>query len=216
MSSDRPRRPEQAEQLAQPDRASPRDRPAETTAATSTSYRGYVIDVVSEEVELPNGHRVGLDLIRHPGAAAVVPFLSPDEVLLIRQYRHAAGGMILEVPAGKLDPGESPADCAVRELAEETGRQAGRVEDLGWIFTTPGFTDERIHLFAAFDLTPVPRRPEDDEIIDLVPMSLADAVESVWNGEIRDAKSALALLQAARRLGQLSGNGGRARHGGER
>lgn len=165
--------------------------------------RGFQVRVSTEQVTLRNGQRIELDIVRHPGASAVVPFISEDEVLLIRQYRHAAGGMILEVPAGKLDPGESPEACAVRELAEETGRRASRVESLGWIWTTPGFTDEKIHLFAAFDLETVPRRPEDDEIIDLVPMSLSDAVERVWSGEVNDAKSALALLHAARRFGRL-------------
>jgi ADP-ribose pyrophosphatase len=165
--------------------------------------RPFRVRVVSERVALPNGRELVLDVVRHPGAAAVVPFLSEDEVLLIRQYRHAAGGMILEVPAGKLDDGETPEVCARRELQEEVGQRAGRLEALGWIWTTPGFTDEKIHLFAAFDLTPVPHCRDDDEIIELVPTSLARALELVWRGEINDAKSALALLQAAQRAGRL-------------
>ncbi len=91
-------------------------------------YRGYFIEVISEEVELPNGHVVGLDVIRHPGAAAVVPFLPGNEVLLIQQYRYATGGTIFEVPAGKLDPGETPEVCAARELEEETGWHPGRLD----------------------------------------------------------------------------------------
>ena len=166
--------------------------------------RGFQIRVASEIAELPDGRRIQLDVVRHPGAAAVVPFLSEDEVLLIRQYRHAAGGTILEVPAGKLDDGEAPETCAARELEEEAGRRAGRLAKLGWIFTTPGFTDEVIHLFAAFELETVPTRHEDDELIELVPMPLARAVELVWAGEIPDAKSALALLHAARQSGQLA------------
>jgi ADP-ribose pyrophosphatase len=163
----------------------------------------FRVRVSSEHVALPNGRTLVLDVVRHPGAAAVVPFLSDDEVLLIRQYRHAAGGMILEVPAGKLDCGEAPEACAQRELQEEAGQRAGRLEALGWIWTTPGFTDEKIHLFAAFDLTPVPQCPDDDEIIELVPTSLARALELVWSGEINDAKSAIALLHAAQRAGRL-------------
>ena len=159
--------------------------------------------MVTEEVDLPNGRRVALDVVRHPGAAAVVPFLSETEVLLIRQYRHAAGGMIYEVPAGKLDAGEQPATCAARELEEEVGQRAGRLEPLGSIWTTPGFTDERIHLFAAHELEPCPQRLEDDEVIELVPMSLDRALELIWSGELPDAKSALALLHAARRQGRL-------------
>ena len=161
---------------------------------------GFRVEVTTERVTLPNGTVLDLDIVRHPGASAVVPFLSDREVLLIRQYRHATGGMILEVPAGKLDDGETPEVCAMRELEEESGQRAGRLEALGAIWTTPGFCDERIHLFAAFDLTPVPHRPQHDEIIELVPMPLGRAVEAVWSGEIRDAKSALALLHAARFL----------------
>jgi ADP-ribose pyrophosphatase len=170
------------------------------------AYRGRSIEVWAEDVELPGGRRAHLDIVRHPGAAAVVPFESESEVLLIRQYRHAAGGTIWEVPAGKLD-GQSPEACAARELEEEAGRRPGRLEPLGRIWTTPGFTDEVIHLFAAFDLTPVPRRPEDDEVIEVVPLPFGEALDLVWRGELADAKSALALLHAARHLGLLPRGG---------
>jgi ADP-ribose pyrophosphatase len=166
-------------------------------------HGGFRVRVSRERVALPNGNTVTLDIVHHPGAAAVVPFVSDDEVLLIRQYRHAAGGMIFEVPAGKLDAGEDPATCAHRELMEEAGRRAGRLTPLGWIFTTPGFTDERIHLFAAFDLSPVPLRLDSDEVIEPVTMPLARALDLVWSGELNDAKSALALLHAARSVGRL-------------
>ena len=163
-----------------------------------------MLELVTESVDLPNGRRVHLEIVRHPGAAAVVPFLSDDEVLLIRQYRYAAGGTIYEVPAGKLDPGEAPAVCAARELEEETGKRPGRLEPLGSILTTPGFTDERIHLYAAFDLADAEQRLEDDELIELIPMSLDAALEMVWDGRLEDGKSALALVHAARRLGRLT------------
>src|SRR5215813_5994861 len=113
---------------------------------------GFHVEVSHERVALPNGREVMLDIVHHPGAAAVVPFLSRDEVVLIRQFRHAAGGTILEVPAGKLDAGEPPERCAARELTEEAGYRADRIVALGSIWTTPGFTDEKIYLFAAFDL----------------------------------------------------------------
>ena len=166
-------------------------------------YQGRSICVYAEEVTLPNGRTVQLDIVRHPGASAVVPFLSKDEVLLIRQYRHAAGGTIYEVPAGKLD-GEDPAVCAARELEEEAGQRAGRLIKLAEIWTTPGFTDERIHLYAAFDLTAVPQRLDEDEVIERVPMRLEKALDLVWKGELSDAKSALALLHAARHVGRLA------------
>ena len=163
----------------------------------------FRLKLTRELVRLPNGHTVELDIVRHPGASAVVPFLSVDEILLIRQHRHAAGGSIHEVPAGKLDPGDTPEACAARELEEEAGRRARRLVKLASIFTTPGFTDEVIHLFAAFDLEPVPTRHEHDEVIELVPMRLSHALDLVWQGSLRDAKSALALIHAARHLGRL-------------
>ncbi len=165
--------------------------------------RGFRVEAVTERVELPNGTLLDLDIVHHPGAAAVVPFASDRDVLLIRQYRHAAGGMLLEVPAGKLDDGEPPEACAARELAEEAGQRPGRLVRTGSIWTTPGFCDERIHLFAAFDLSPVPRSPDDDELIEVVRLPLHDALRLVWSGELSDAKSALALVYAARQLGQL-------------
>jgi ADP-ribose pyrophosphatase len=165
--------------------------------------RGFRLRVNTEQARLPDGRVVELDIVRHPGAAAVVPFVSPREVLLIRQHRHAAGGTIWEVPAGKLEGGEPPQECAARELEEEAGRRAGRLEPLGWIWTTPGFTDERIFLFAAFELETVPARPDHDELIEPVQMPLDRALDLVWSGELTDAKSAIALVHAARRVGLL-------------
>jgi ADP-ribose pyrophosphatase len=167
-------------------------------------YRGAFLEMVTEQVDLPNGNSVALDVVRHPGAAAIVPFLDDDDILLIRQYRYCAGGTIYEVPAGKLDPGEEPLACAARELEEETGQRAGRLDPLGSILTTPGFTDERIHLFAAFDLQATASRLEDDEIIETVRMPFDQALELIWSGELCDAKSALALLHAAKKLGRIS------------
>ncbi len=167
-----------------------------------TAYQGRSITVRIEPVVLPDGRQIELDVVRHPGASAVVPFETDDVVLLIRQFRHCADGMIWEIPAGKLD-GDTPEVCAAKELEEEAGRRAGRLERLGSVWTSPGFTDEVIHLFAAFDLEAIPPRPEEDEIIEVVPTPLAAALEMVWSGELRDAKSALALVHAARHRGML-------------
>lgn len=169
---------------------------------TRVVHRGRSITVQVEEAVLPNGRTVELDVVRHPGASAIVPFEDAHTVLLIRQFRHAAGGFIWEIPAGKLD-GDSPEVCARKELAEEAGRSPGKLVQLSSIFTTPGFTDEVIHLFAAFDLTPVPQALEPDEVIEVVPTPLARALEMIYAGELRDAKSALALLLAARLVGAL-------------
>ncbi|MBJ19039.1 MAG: NUDIX hydrolase [bacterium] len=161
-------------------------------------HQGAQFEFITEPVDLPNGRRVELDLLRHPGAAAVIPFIEDDRILMLRQFRHATGGEILEIPAGKLDPGEAPEACAIRELEEETGHRAGRIEKLGAIWTSPGFTDEIIHLFAAYDLEPTEQRLEPDEIIQLVPMKLATAIAEL-SGPVVDGKTATALLLAAAR-----------------
>ncbi|MEM7248895.1 MAG: NUDIX hydrolase, partial [Acidobacteriota bacterium] len=114
-------------------------------------HPGRTVRLELEKVELPGGHVTELEVIHHPGASCVLPFVTDDRVVLIRQFRHAAGGFLWEAPAGKLDPGEHPDRCAGRELEEETGYRAGRLEPLGPILTTPGFTDERIHLYTAHD-----------------------------------------------------------------
>ena len=164
---------------------------------------GFQVVVTTEQVQLPNGAEIVLDIVEHPGAAAIVPFVSDREILLIRQYRHAVGGFLTEVPAGKIDPGESPRETAGRELQEEVGQRAGRLEELGWIWTSPGFAREKIHLYAAFDLAAVDARPEDDEVIEVIPTPLEDALEMIWRGKLTDAKSAIALLHAARLVGRL-------------
>jgi ADP-ribose pyrophosphatase len=175
----------------------------EQTDRDQFSGRGRWLKIESEEVVLPNGHRTILDVVRHPGASAIIPFLSNGDVVLMQQFRHAAGGTIWEVPAGTLDPGEVPADCALRELEEETGYRAGHLQSLGSILTTPGFTDERIHLFEASDLTAVSQRLEADEVIELIQMPFKEAIELVWSGQMVDAKSALTILRAAHRRGLL-------------
>ncbi len=162
-------------------------------------YKGKVVHLFVETVTLPNGHTTTLEVIHHPGAAAVVPFVTHDEILLVRQYRHAAGSYLLEIPAGKLDPGEAPEACAARETEEEVGHRAGRLERLGAILTTPGFTDEIIHLFAGYDLVATQSATEPDEDLTVVRMPLLEAVARVERGEIQDAKSMVALLLAARR-----------------
>ena len=165
-------------------------------------YTGRVINLDVDQVRFPDGSIGELEMIRHPGASAVVPFLSdparPDpQILLIRQYRYAADGYLYEIPAGRLDAGEDPAVCARRELKEETGCTAERVEHLYTLFTTPGFTDERIHLFMAVGLTRGETGHEADEFMEIETVALSKALAMVEAGEIQDAKTALGLLYAA-------------------
>ena len=165
-------------------------------------YTGKVISLDVDTVRFPDGSSGELEMIRHPGASAVIPFLSDPggddpQVLLIRQYRYAADGYVFEIPAGRLNPGEDPRDCAVRELKEETGCTAQRMDYLTTMLTTPGFTDEKIHLYLATELSVGETKHEADEFLDLQPMALSRALEMVKSGEIRDGKTALGLLFAA-------------------
>jgi ADP-ribose pyrophosphatase len=170
---------------------------AARTLATQARWQGRTITVASERVLLPNGNEVELDVVHHPGAAAVVPLRDDGAVLLVRQYRHTTGGWLLEVPAGKLAPGEDPADAARRELEEEAGVRAAELVPLGFIWMTPGFCDERIWLFLASGLSPGEQRLEADEALQVEALPLAEAERQALAGEICDAKSVCALLRAA-------------------
>jgi ADP-ribose diphosphatase len=163
-------------------------------------YDGPVVYLRVEEASLPSGQKIPLDVIRHPGASAIVPLDWNGEVVLIRQYRHAAGGFIYEVPAGKLDGGEAPEACAARELIEEAGVEAGRIDHLGSILTTPGFTDEVIHVYLGRELMRAEQNLEHDEVLSVERVTLARALEMCTSGEIRDAKTVCALFLADRHL----------------
>jgi ADP-ribose pyrophosphatase len=171
------------------------------------AYDGLILRVHVDRVALPNGREVDLELIQHPGAAAVVPLHADGTVTLVRQYRYATGGFILEVPAGKLDPGESPEACAAREVEEEAGVRAGRLHPLGFIWTTPGFTDERIWLFAATDLQPGRQDLQHDEVLEVERLPLSEALALVEQGEVPDAKTLAALVRTGQELraGRLRG-----------
>ena len=165
-------------------------------------YTGKIITLDRDTVRFPDGSVGEMDMVRHPGASAIVPFVSDvagddPQVLLLRQYRYAAEQYLYEVPAGRLDPGESPHDCAVRELREETGCTASSVEYLFTMFTTPGFTDERIHVFLAAGLNRGTTSHEADEFMTVETVTLSDALRLIKEGEIKDAKTALAILFAA-------------------
>jgi ADP-ribose pyrophosphatase len=177
------------------------EQPGAERLASRTVFAGRRIQLQVDRVRLPNGAEHDFEMIHHPGAAAIVPLLGSGDVLMLRQYRYATGGWLLEVPAGTLDAGESPERCAARELQEETGYRAGALQPLGWIWTTPGFTDERIWLYLATDLAGGNQALERDEVLTLERLPLARAAAMATGGEIVDAKSVAALLRAASRLG---------------
>ena len=160
-------------------------------------HKSSIGDYGVETVTLPNGRVVDLAVLRHPGASAVVPLHEDGTVTLLRQHRHAAGGTIWEIPAGKLDPGEAPEVCAARELAEEAGL-TGTLAHLTTIHTTPAFTDEVIHLYVATDFRGVATHLDADEVIAPVRLPLSDAVALIARGEMTDAKSIVALLLVER------------------
>jgi ADP-ribose pyrophosphatase len=169
--------------------------------STTRVFSGRLLNVDRETIRNPRGEVVELEMIRHPGASAVVPLLDPDsedpEVLVIRQFRHASGGMIWEIPAGVLDQGESPEACAARELLEETGARARQLDHLSSIYTTPGFTDELIHLFLATGLEITTPTHQADEFIEIEPRRMSRLLEMIRNGEIVDGKTVVALLFVA-------------------
>ncbi|HNP80898.1 MAG TPA: NUDIX hydrolase [Nitrospira sp.] len=156
-------------------------------------YKGTVVTLNVDTVRLPNGHTIDLEVIRHPGASAVVPLKEDGTVVLIRQFRHAANGFIYEIPAGKLHPKEDPLDCAARELEEEIGYKAGRFELLSSIFTAPGFADEVIHIYLATGLTIGTQNLDQDEVLEVVEMPLREAIAKIEDGTIRDAKTIVGL-----------------------
>jgi 8-oxo-dGTP pyrophosphatase MutT (NUDIX family) len=163
-------------------------------------YRGKVLNLTLEDVELPNGTTARLEVAHHPGGAAIVAVDAGHRVCLLRQFRHAAGGWITELPAGKLDDREPPLECARRELAEEAGVNAGQWEPLGDFFSSPGVLTEVIHLFLARDLHPCTARPEAHEVFEVHWIPLAEAVELAASGRIRDGKTVIGLFWASTAL----------------
>jgi len=164
-------------------------------------YTGKIITLNIDTVTLPNGVTIDLEMVRHPGAAAIVPLKDDGTVVLIRQFRHAAGGFIYEVPAGKLHSGEDPMACAARELEEEIGYRAGTLELLSSIFTAPGFTDEVIHIYKATDMTTGQQQLDRDEVLEVIEMPLQEAIDKIRTGMIRDAKTMVGLLSVFIRMG---------------
>jgi len=163
-------------------------------------FQGRVLTLNLERVQLPNGRVAELEIAHHPGGAAVVAVDARGRVCLLRQFRHAAGGWLNELPAGKLDGGEPPLQCAQRELAEEAGMLARRWDKLGEFFSSPGVLTEVIHLFLARDLAPTDARPEEHEVFEASWIPLEEAVQVAAGAGLHDAKSVIGLLWARERL----------------
>ncbi|HWQ70759.1 MAG TPA: NUDIX hydrolase [Desulfitobacteriaceae bacterium] len=164
----------------------------ETCLSQEIIFKGKIISVHKDTAALPNGEKSTREYVKHPGAVAVVA-IKEDGLLLVRQYRYPLGRDLLEIPAGKLDAGEAPVDCAVRELREETGYR-GDMKPLGIYYSTPGFSDEAIHLFWARDLVADPLNPDEDEFLEVEVIPWQKALEMAEKGQFQDAKTTLGIL----------------------
>lgn len=169
-------------------------------------FRGRIITVKEDSVKLPDGRTSTREVVLHPGAVAIIPVDAAGNIVLIRQYRYTVGEVLLETPAGKLEPGEDPDACAVRELAEETGLKAERLTLIGRFYTSPGFSSELIHLYLAEGLTATTATTADDEeSIEVVRVPLSEALALVADGRIKNATTVISVLALARLRGSSNG-----------
>ena len=164
-------------------------------------FKGRILDVRVDTVALPNGRQSTREIVHHPGGVGILALDDENNVLTVTQYRYAYGKLLLEIPAGKLEPGEDPRAAAIRELREETGARAGRFEALGEIYPSPGYCDEIIRLYLARDLTFGDTHPDEDEFLTLWRIPFPQLREKVLAGEVTDAKTVAAVLKAGALLG---------------
>lgn len=167
------------------------------TLHSEEKFRGRVVRLTVDTIELPNGYRTDFEIVHHPGGAAIVAINAQEQVCLLHQQRPAAGGAVWELPAGRLEPGEPAADTARRELAEEAGLHAAHWQSLGISLSSPGVFDERIQLYLATDLTPVADQREAFEVFEVHWIALKEALHRCETGEIEDSKTCVGLLRAA-------------------
>lgn len=165
-----------------------------------TVFRGKIFDVRQDEVRLPNGRVTTLDIVAHPQAVVLVPLDDNDHIWFVRQYRHAAEEVILELPAGAIESDETPENCALREIQEEIGMSAGKIQKIGEFFLAPGYSSEYLHIFMATDLKPDPLPSDEDEFIIVERIQVDIALAIAENGQFNDAKTLAALLLARSHL----------------
>ena len=165
----------------------------EKPLSRNTLYNGKILKLHLDQVEIEGGKVTSREVVEHGGGVAILASADGGNLLLVRQYRHAAGQALLELPAGKLELGEDPAACARRELEEETGFRAERVWELGHFYASPGYTSELLYLYAADGLAPTAQHLDEDEVLSVVTLPISDALAACRDGRIRDAKTALAI-----------------------
>jgi ADP-ribose pyrophosphatase len=165
----------------------------ETPLEKSVAYKGKFLDFHLDRVLLPNGETTTREYLHHPGAVAAIPLLDNGEIILVKQFRYPTGKVLLEIPAGKLESGEEPEECVRRELIEEIGYDPGRITHLISVWTTPGFTDEIIHLYLATDLKPCSGNLDSDEFLEVIKMKKEELLEQINSHTLMDGKTSLAL-----------------------
>ena len=170
----------------------------EKTLKSKRIYEGRIVNLRVDTVELPNGRVSTREVVEHKGAVAIVPLLDHQTIVLVRQYRQPAGRVLLEIPAGTLEKGEDPADCARREVEEEIGYAPGELTEMFHSYLAPGYSTEMLHTFLAEDLQKTEVNRDTDEFLEIVTVSLEDAVKMIDTGEIVDAKSICGILLASR------------------
>lgn len=166
--------------------------------ASETIFKGLIFTIDRDRLREANGLEIVREVVRHNGGAGALPVFEDGRVALVRQYRHPTNRELLEIPAGKLEWGETPLECAAREVEQEIGWRAGRIEKLCEFYTTPGFCEEKLYIYLATELQPSAQQLDEDELVEVVCLPLAEAVQMALRGEIEDSKTLIALLWAAR------------------
>lgn len=167
----------------------------EKTVSSKTVFSGKIVKLNVDEVAMPGGKVATRELVEHPGGVGIVAVTDEDEIIMVRQYRKAIDAAIYEIPAGKLDPGEAHRDCGLRELGEETGMTAETFEYMGFIYPSPGFTNEVTHVYLAQGLSRGQAHPDEDEFLEIEKIPFEKAYDMVMAGEINDAKSVFGILK---------------------
>jgi len=170
---------------------------------TKTVYEGLIVKVKHDIAELQNGSRADREVVEHPGGVGIVPLTKDNKVLMVRQYRYPMGEELLEIPAGKLDGGEDPLACAIRELSEETGCTAGRYVDLGASYPSPGFCKETLYIYLALDLEQGEMHLDENELLSVEPVEIDKLVDKIMANELPDGKSIIGIMKAKEYLGRV-------------